>query len=131
MNRISFHRTALVFLATLLAAGIANAQAKDVNVVNTPSVNVNTMPPVTVSGTPTVQVSSLPPVTGSVSITNSPEVTGTVNIGNSPTVQVGNTKASPANSLDVERVTLRKRPSSRPPPPATGSCFNTLAASSL
>jgi|SRR5215469_877813 len=103
MNRISFHRTALVFLATLLAAGIANAQAKDVNVVNTPSVNVKTMPPVTVSGTPTVQVSSLPPVTGSVSITNSPAVTGTVDIGNSPTVQVGNTKSSPANALDVER----------------------------
>jgi len=72
-------------------------------VVNTPSVNVKTMPPVTVSGTPTVQVSSLPPVTGSVSITNSPAVTGTVDIGNSPTVQVGNTKSSPANALDVER----------------------------
>jgi hypothetical protein len=108
-------RTALVFFAGLIAASITNAQsspkpqassapiASNVNVVNTPSVNVKTMPAVTLSGTPTVNVGSLPPVTGSVSITNSPSVTGTVNIGNSPTVQVGNTKSSPANALDVER----------------------------
>src|SRR5215471_15321075 len=39
MTRINFHRTVLVFLASLLAAGIANAQT-NVNVVNTPTVKV-------------------------------------------------------------------------------------------
>jgi len=38
------------------------ATAQNVNVVNTLTVNVGTLPPVTVNGTPTGSVSSLPPV---------------------------------------------------------------------
>jgi hypothetical protein len=89
MNRINFHRTSFVFLASLLAAGVANAQTK-VDVVNVPSVNVKTLPGVTVSGTPTVKVESLPPVTGNVNVANTPNVsianTPSVNVANTPTV---------------------------------------------
>lgn len=85
-------RTALVFFAGLITTSIANAQTK-VEVVNTPTVDVKTLPAVTVSGTPTVHVSSLPPVTGSVSITNSPTVT----VGNTVPVHVTN----PASSVSI------------------------------
>jgi hypothetical protein len=57
---------------------------QNVNVVNTPTVNVGTLPAVTLNGTPTVNVGSLPAVT----------VTGT------PTVTVGNT----VHVVDVERL---------------------------
>lgn len=107
MNCINLRgvRTILVFAAALITANMANAQsgpapeaknastpsASNVIVVNTPNVNVKTLPAVTLSGTPTVNVSSMPALSGNVNITNS------------PTVQVGNTKSSPANALDVER----------------------------
>src|SRR5215472_2397030 len=105
MNYITFHRTALLFLVGLLAVGVANAQT-NVNVVNTPSVHVKTMPPVTISGTPTVHVGSLPPVTGNVNVANTPNVSianmPSVNINGTPSVNVANTRSTPVPNQDVD-----------------------------
>lgn len=43
--------------------GTSNTTAQNVNVVNTPSVNVATMPPVSINGTTTVNVASMPAMT--------------------------------------------------------------------
>jgi hypothetical protein len=64
----------LTFAALAAAAGVCSAQGnsqgqaptsgtQNVNVVNTPSVSVSTLPAVTLSGTPTVNVATLPAVT--------------------------------------------------------------------
>ena len=52
----------------------ANTSTQNVNVVNTPTVNVASMPAVSISGTPTVNVASVPPV----SIAGTPTVNANV-----------------------------------------------------
>jgi hypothetical protein len=85
-------RSAVLIFAALAATGICDAQGnspgqapasstQNVNVVNTPSVNVSTLPAVTLSGTPSVNVSTLPAVTLSGTPTVNANVTFPSNLG--------------------------------------------------
>src|SRR5215472_1284863 len=73
------------------ASGTTTTSTQNVNVVNTPTVNVGTMPAVSISGTPTVNVNSLPPVslagTPAVSINGTP----TVSVSTLPAVSLAGT----------------------------------------
>ncbi len=87
--------------ALLLSGGSAGAQAgshtSDVNVVNTPNVNVSSIPAVQLSGTPSVNVNSLPAVqigpNQTIGVSSVPAVqiapNQTLNVGNTPTVNIG------------------------------------------
>lgn len=79
-----------------LTAGPPPSGTQSVDVINTPTVNVGTLPAVTLSGTPTVNVGNTPTVT----LGGTP----TVNLGASSTVKVGNTLASPVPGVDTEKL---------------------------
>lgn len=92
-NTTTAIRSAVLTVAALAAAtGVCDAQGnsqgqaptsgtQNVNVVNTPSVNISTLPAVTLSGTPSVNVSSLPAVTLSGTPTVNANVTFPSNLG--------------------------------------------------
>lgn len=72
---------------------------RNVNVVGTPSVNVNSLPTVQLSGTPTVNINSMPPV--STSITGNVPVTNPLDGSGNPIPLVTQNPVSAANAFDV------------------------------
>jgi hypothetical protein len=72
---------------------------RNVNVVNTPNVNVNTLPAVQLSGTPSVNINSMPPVNASV--TGNVPVSNPLDGSGNPIPLVTQSPVSAANAFDT------------------------------